>query len=904
MFRLGVALFAYILFPTGVYAHATPVEMVPASGAQVEKASEIKLRFSERLEESSSRIRVVDSANTIVSEGDAYIGETPYELAVPVQAEREGLYTVSWSVVSKDDGHFTRGSYAFAVGSTTVVRASDTTIVKVATMPETISIFVEFVGNSLLWGVLLLIVLVIPRFFGQLGESERPLRRLLLLLIGTGVVVGLCGALAQIILKSRELALLHEIALREAFHMYLSTAAGIATLVRMAALSMFGVIVMVGRKHLAGERVHVVHALLFVALLVFAFFRATISHATANQFYPWLSIVVNILHLIDKDAWFGILLVVVGMLLAGLHREVRLFVPRISLILAVNLGTIALTASYIVWLHLRSIENTLTTDWGERFLYLALAAGLLIATRLYHVLTQHFTPRVFARYFQFSISFEATLAGIVVFFSSLVIITSPPSHAPTPEPLVFKGSDYSVQLEVSPYEDNQMLLTLSEETKLPIVRLGEDEGALLVPLAKRFERGYVFPRALLNSASVVTVQAEREGAYDVQARFVVAQDTFAIPDGHGRRLDFFTRIMIALALSGLVFAAGMYRLVHAGGEVPLLNERKRAAYVKGGIVLALIVFILLAQGVIGSFGNQFKKLCLSDGNGWHMMQPLRAGAIVSDESREGCMLSSQTYHFADSREYAYMRSLPQARVALEAPERIEPQVPTALSFSLTEEDGTPAILSIEHERILHVIIVGADMQTFAHIHPDDAGIIDATRSEFTVTHVFPQAGQYVVAVDYMHGLKHESKQFTVSVGEPGAPEIATYDSPGSFASYDVEMKYIPPLIGSVATLQYTISKEGKPVTDMVPYLGAPMHLAIVKNDLSEFMHTHGEVHPPGYIAPTSLKNHVHTPPPAQFGPVVEAHVEFPSPGTYTVFGEFKRGEEVVTTRFTLRVESL
>jgi len=103
-------------------------------------------------------------------------------------------------------------------------------------------------------------------------------------------------------------------------------------------------------------------------------------------------------------------------------------------------------------------------------------------------------------------------------------------------------------------------------------------------------------------------------------------------------------------------------------------------------------------------------------------------------------------------------------------------------------------------------------------------------------------------------------------------------------------------------LQYIIRKDGQPVTDLVPYLGAAMHVAIIKNDASEFIHTHGEVHPPGYTAPATLVGHQHSPPPSRFGPIVEAHTVFPSPGLYTVFGEFKHGEKVVPVKFTVRVE--
>jgi hypothetical protein len=88
-----------------------------------------------------------------------------------------------------------------------------------------------------------------------------------------------------------------------------------------------------------------------------------------------------------------------------------------------------------------------------------------------------------------------------------------------------------------------------------------------------------------------------------------------------------------------------------------------------------------------------------------------------------------------------------------------------------------------------------------------------------------------------------------------------------------------------------------------------MHIAIVKNDFSQFVHTHGEVHPPSTpIPPVIVRNGkiVHsmaamaTPP--VFALPVDAHTIFPEPGLYTMWGQFKVGETVVPTAFTVRVE--
>lgn len=41
----------------------------------------------------------------------------------------------------------------------------------------------------------------------------------------------------------------------------------------------------------------------------------------------------------------------------------------------------------------------------------------------------------------------------------------------------------------------------------------------------------------------------------------------------------------------------------------------------------------------------------------------------------------------------------------------------------------------------------------------------------------------------------------------------------------------PVTTGKPATMSYTISKDGKPVSDLTPYLGAMGHLVIISQDL-------------------------------------------------------------------------
>jgi len=99
-------------------AHALLRESDPAAGSSLDKApSRVLLSFTERPEPGLSSIRVLDSGGRQVERGQASpVRGSPLDFAVGLGDLADGTYTVSWRVVSRDDGHVTDGSFAFGVG--------------------------------------------------------------------------------------------------------------------------------------------------------------------------------------------------------------------------------------------------------------------------------------------------------------------------------------------------------------------------------------------------------------------------------------------------------------------------------------------------------------------------------------------------------------------------------------------------------------------------------------------------------------------------------------------------------------------------------------------------------------------------------------------------------------------
>jgi len=243
---------------------------------------------------------------------------------------------------------------------------------------------------------------------------------------------------------------------------------------------------------------------------------------------------------------------------------------------------------------------------------------------------------------------------------------------------------------------------------------------------------------------------------------------------------------------------------------------------------------------------------------------------------------------------------------------IKPSEPKAgkeaeLIFSLKDADGKPLKgLTISHERILHAIIISADFSVFAHIHPEDLGAVTPDmlkKAEFKVKYAFPRAGRYMIAVDYALKGSGLSEGFTMDVS--GSPVMGSmlkdFSRKQKIGDYEIILKTMPEKIkaGRKTVLSYEIKKDGKKVTDLEPYLGAPMHIAVMMTDFNNFQHTHGEV--PGGSKHSSSGHEMHDAP-AKFGPIIKASLLFPVKGEYVIFGEIKHKGKVIPIKFMIKAE--
>jgi Cu+-exporting ATPase len=99
--------------------------------------------------------------------------------------------------------------------------------------------------------------------------------------------------------------------------------------------------------------------------------------------------------------------------------------------------------------------------------------------------------------------------------------------------------------------------------------------------------------------------------------------------------------------------------------------------------------------------------------------------------------------------------------------------------------------------------------------------------------------------------------------------------------------------GSRFTYRFTDAATGKPIDSLRPYLAAAGHVVVMPADASGFAHRHAEVE-------DDRGRPVFALPGQALGPELGLHADFPRPGVYRLWGQFRAADgRVLTTAFTV-----
>ncbi|PRY51886.1 Cu+-exporting ATPase [Geodermatophilus tzadiensis] len=236
-------------------------------------------------------------------------------------------------------------------------------------------------------------------------------------------------------------------------------------------------------------------------------------------------------------------------------------------------------------------------------------------------------------------------------------------------------------------------------------------------------------------------------------------------------------------------------------------------------------------------------------------------------------------------------------VHLDLPADVRPGQPTRLRVTVTDSaTGEPVEdIARSHEAWMHLIATRDDLGTFAHVHPQPAG----RPGQLAVDLTFPTAGRYVVNTEFRRQGEmsdvHQRQVVTVAGAAPEPVELAAGPRAVVVDGVRVELGGDAEAGGS-SDLHFTFTDPatGRPVDDLQPYLAAAGHVVVMRADGHTFAHEHAEVE-------DETGRPVFALPGQTFGPELDVHVEFPTVGTYQLWGQFRLADgDVVTVPFTVR----
>ena len=192
---------------------------------------------------------------------------------------------------------------------------------------------------------------------------------------------------------------------------------------------------------------------------------------------------------------------------------------------------------------------------------------------------------------------------------------------------------------------------------------------------------------------------------------------------------------------------------------------------------------------------------------------------------------------------------------------------------------------------MHLVAVSEDLSQFQHLHPEVGP--DGT---WTVTTTFPETANYVLFDEFVYNGQQvlDRREFMVGEASPTSaslsPDLSAKTEAGLTASLSA-----PETINAGEDTSFTlqVTRDGRPVTDLEPYLGAPAHVVIVSSDTRDFAHTHGEV---------NGMESMDSPPPSAFGPDISVHHTFPRAGLYKIWFQFGYQGSVITVPYVVEVE--
>ncbi len=580
-------------------SHALPVKSEPAANQVLEKSpTNVTIFFTERIDPKISYIYVFDSKGNRVDKRDYAVSPNDSKkFHVTLNDLAEDVYTVSWFVISRLDGHIANGAFVFSVGKEIPeeVKAAGSAVTASATIQDGLATWIDLLGQAILIGSLVT-HLFVWEFIRKKLLSKAPesllnsIRKRLdvLMLLGSGLII--TGTSLFIVLQTLNLQNIQPTGLAVAVENYLQTTSGEFTYLRLSGALIAVAIISDIEGNLQTKRR--LTAGLTTLILFILFTRVMVSHAAATDFYPTISVLINYVHLIFKDIWTGGLIYLSLVLLPEIRKmkqPVLYFSPaiiRFSILASLSIGLMATSGIYIIWLHLKDPANIFTTEWGQALIPMSAFIAILLLLRLYNQLflnrkligdlSNKESTGSLINYDRF-IKIEAAVGLAVLLTTAFLIITTPP---PFPsEKNIFqqnvKADDLNIEVSIEPFQtqakkieidikDNSLKIPANIRTvSLALQQEEKDIGPILVEMKSEGEGKYVAEGSFFTIPGTwkLGIAVRRVNAYDAFGGLEIPLEEKPpfVDIKPKRKFGYFETLNLLAAVAAGIFSAWLYR---------------------------------------------------------------------------------------------------------------------------------------------------------------------------------------------------------------------------------------------------------------------------------------------------------------------------------------------------------
>ncbi len=390
-----------LALPSGASAHAFLVASTPATGASLAHAPHsVSLRFTEPVSAALTHVQLIDGRGAPIGTARVASGRTASELRITLPRLAKGAYRLTWSTVSQDDLHVTRGALAFGAGTVAPPARAAGASAPGTSLAEGAAHLIDLAALCVLIAICALLAGPLPApVRARIGRFS--LVALPALLVAGGLA--LAGKTSALPLRT---VLAH-------------TAWGHAMLVRE--LAIVAVLIAVATRR---------HRLAAALLVPVAAAEAASGHAASLDAAAVLAMTI---HILAAGLWVGGL-IVLALVLPGLERrDVLATLTRFGRLAAAGVVVLVASGLYSAGRQVASPDALLSTTYGWSLvgkLGLLAATGVLAALGLVALRRARPSLRLLRA--------EAIMAAGILAAASLMLSSAPargPQFAPAARPI-------------------------------------------------------------------------------------------------------------------------------------------------------------------------------------------------------------------------------------------------------------------------------------------------------------------------------------------------------------------------------------------------------------------------------------------------------------------------------------